>query len=273
MITSIIDRRDATLLLGGAAVFGLIWLATHQISWMVIHPSFLSGYLLALIAFSLGFLVLRKRLPGLPVGKVSTWLKLHVVSGAVLLPAFWLHLGAVWPNGLFEQGLAALFYALIITGIIGRLLQKVIPILLTSYGHEAALERIPRDMIRLRERVEKLLIDCSAETGKRSLATAYEQSLAWYFRQPRFVLASAFGAPRGRHWFTNQAKALQRSLDRKELDYLERMKALAGHKHLLDLHYAQQNLLRYWLFLHIPLAVAFYVAVLWHIALVHVYAQ
>ncbi len=273
MIASAPDRRDMALLLGGITALGLIWLATRQISWMVIHPSFLSGYLLALIAISLSFLALRKRLPGLPIGKASTWLKLHVVSGSVLLPVFWLHLGTFWPTGLFEQGLTTLFYALIITGVVGRLLQKVIPILLTSSGYETILERIPRDIIRLRERVEKLLIDCSAETGKRSLATAYEQSFAWYFRQPRFVLASALGVPRGRHWFTNQAKALERSLDKKELDYLERMKALALRKQLLDLHYAKQSLLRYWLFLHVPLAVAFYVAALWHIALVHVYAQ
>lgn len=273
MITSILDRRDSILLLTGLMVTSLIWLATRHVSWMVIHPSFLTGYLLALIAFSQGLLTLRKRLPGLPIGVASTWLKLHVVSGIVLLPVFWLHLGKVWPNGLFEQGLAFLFYLMALTGIMGRLLQKILPIALASSGREVTLERIPGDIIRLREAIERLLIECSEETGKRSLAVAYEQSLAWYFRRPRFIVSCLFGTARGRHWYNNQANVLERALGTKEKVYLERLSTLARQKHLLDLHYAQQSLLRYWLFLHVPIAVAFYVGVTWHMALVHIYAQ
>ncbi|MGH1482665.1 MAG: hypothetical protein ACRBM6_28795 [Geminicoccales bacterium] len=273
MNVSRLDRRDKVLLISGLLVASLIWVATQQISWMVIHPAFLSGYLLAVIAATQGLFTLRKRLPGLPIGAASTWLKLHVVGGLVLLPVFWLHLGKVWPNGLFEQGLACLFYLMILTGILGRLLQKALPIALATSGGEVNFERIPGDIIRLRHAVEQLLIDCAAETGKRSLALAYEQSLGWYFRRPRFLFSCFFGMARGRHWYNNQARVLERTLGADEQGYLEKMSALASKKHLLDLHYAQQGLLRYWLFLHTPIAVAFYVGVIWHIMLVHLYAQ
>lgn len=273
MIKLGLERRDWILLFGALISFGCIWLAVREINWMVVHPSFLTGYILAILALSLGFLAIRKRLPGLPIGSASTWLKVHVTSGVVLLFVFWLHLGTIWPSGPFEQIFALSFYLLIGSGLVGRLLQKGLPLVLASTGGEVILERIPREVIRIREQIEDLLIECSAETGELSLALAYEESLAWYFRRPRFVLSSIFGLPRGRHWFNNQAAILERSLSSNQQPYLDQVKILASRKYFLDQHYALQNILKYWLFLHIPAAVFFYVFAIWHTVLVHIYAQ
>ena len=84
----------------------------------------------------MALLPLRRRLPGLPIGLMSTWLRVHVVIGVVLLPVFWLHIGRLWPNGLFEQLLAAAFYVVVLSGLSGRLLQKILPTNLTSAGGE-----------------------------------------------------------------------------------------------------------------------------------------
>lgn len=267
------DRRDQVLLISGLAATALIWLSAREIGWRVIHPSFLSGYLLAFIVAAQGFLSLRKRLPGLPIGAASTWLKLHVVGGVVLLPVAWLHVETLWPTGLFEQGLALLFYLLTLSGILGRLLQKALPMSLASSGGEVIFERIPGEIIRLRQAAERQLIEYAEKTGKGSLTAAYEETLAWYFRRPRFMLSYLLGMARGRHWFNNQARVIAGVLGADEKPYLDRLSALALRKHLLDLHYAQQSLLRSWLFLHVPVAVAFYTGVVWHVLLVHIYAQ
>ncbi len=268
-----LERRDWILLGGGLAVTAAIWLALGQTNWMIIHPAVLTGYTLAAIALSLGLYGVRKRLPGLPIGKASTWLKLHVASGLVLLFAFWLHLGTFWPSGLFEQILALSFYIAIVSGLLGRVIQKTLPLAIASIGDQVILERIPRDIIGLRERVETCLIDCATETGELSLTVAYEETLAWYFRQPRFTWSTLVGMSRGRHWFRNQATILERTLSAKQLPYLEQIKALAARKHVLDRHYALQHMLKAWLFLHIPSATVFAIAAIWHIALVHIYAQ
>ena len=239
----------------------------------MMHHAFLSGYTLILLLFGVALLPLRRRLPGLPIGLMSTWLRVHVVIGVILLPVFWLHIGRFWPNGLFEQLLAAAFYLVALSGLSGRLLQKILPTNLTSAGGEVTRERIPREIINLRLEVERIIVDCAEETGKRSLATAYEQTLAWYFRRPRFILPHVIGASTARYWFAHHANRLSRTLDQVERGYLDQIHALAERKHGLDLHYALQNLLRIWLFVHVPSAIALYVFIAWHVALVHVYAQ
>ncbi len=250
-----------------------VFLARQHVDWQIIHHDFLTGYVLALLAFTMLFLSWRRSLPALPLGLMSTWLKLHVGTGLLLMPVFWLHIGKAWPNGVFEQILAGLFYGALLSGIAGRFLQKILPTNLTTAGGEVTRERIPRDIIGIRLEVERLLVDCAEEAGKRSLAMAYEQTLAWYFRKPRFMLAHIIGSTTGRHWFEHRAARLTLSLDHTERSYLDQIRKLAEQKHKLDHHYALQSLLRRWLFLHVPAAIAFYVFAVWHIALVHVYAQ
>ena len=257
----------------GLLTLAAIFLARQHIDWRIIHHDFLTGYILAFLAFTMLFLSWRRSFPALPIGLMSTWLKLHVGTGLLLMPVFWLHIGQAWPNGVFEQILAALFYIALLSGVAGRLLQKILPINLTTTGGEVTRERIPREIIGLRLEVERLLVDCAEETGKRSLAMAYEQTLAWYFRKPRFMLAHAIGAAAGRHWFDHHATRLALSLDPTERGYLDHIRELAKQKHSLDHHYALQSMLRRWLFVHVPAAIAFYLFVIWHMALVHVYAQ
>lgn len=257
----------------GILLLAGIFLAAEQIDWRFIDHAALTGYMLALLALSMMLLSFRKQFPALPAGLMSTWLKVHLVIGVVLLPAFWLHIGKAWPNGLFEQILAGVFYLLVFSGIAGRLMQKILPTNLATAGGEVTRERIPREIIGIRLEVEQLLIACTEDTGKRSLALAYGQTLSWYFRKPRFMLAHVMGSSTARHWFNHHAARLSRTLDSAERGYLDQIEALAERKRVLDLHYALQGLLRRWLFLHLPTAFAFYVFAIWHIALVHVYAR
>lgn len=257
----------------GIVTLAAVLLTARQVDWRIVDHSILTGYMLAVLALSMMLLPLRKRFPALPAGLVSTWLRLHVVIGAVLLPAFWLHIGNIWPNGLFEQILAAAFYIVIASGFAGRLMQKILPTNLATAGGEVTRERIPREIIGIRLEAERLLVDCAEETGKRSLVLAYEQTLSWYFRRPRFMLAHMIGASTARHWFDHHAARLGRTLDSVERGYLDQIRTLAERKRILDLHYALQSLLRRWLFVHIPTAIALYIFAIWHIALVHVYAR
>lgn len=273
MVTPRWRSRDYMIPMIGVLTLAAVFLAAEQIDWRIIDHAVLTGYMLALLALSMMFLSFRKQFPALPAGLMSTWLRLHVVIGAVLLPAFWLHIGNIWPNGLFEQILTGVFYMVVVSGMAGRLMQKILPNNLTTAGGEVTRERIPREIINVRLEVERLLVDCAEEAGKRSLALAYEQTLSWYFRRPRFLLAHVIGASTARHWFDHHAARLSRALDGVERGYFDQIQILAERKRVLDLHYALQGLLRRWLFVHVPTAVAFYVFAIWHIALVHVYAR
>ena len=57
------------------------------------------------------------------------------------------------------------------------------------------------------------------------------------------------------------------------MEHVDEIERLALHKLNVDTHFACQDVMKRWLLVHLPLAVAFLVTVVWHIILVHVYAS
>ena len=91
----------------------------------------------ACMVFS-ALLALRRRLPTLRVGSAQFWLRGHVWLGTVGFLLILLHSGLRW-GGLLENLMWVSFVLVVVTGIIGVILQQIIPRLLTS---EVPLETI-----------------------------------------------------------------------------------------------------------------------------------
>ena len=62
-----------------------------------------------------------------------------------------------------------------------------------------------------------------------------------------------------------------RYLDEAESEYLAKIEDLVAQKDGLDYQYAHQSLLKYWLFVHVPLTYALLVLALLHLILVHAF--
>ncbi len=232
----------------------------------------LSGWsLFGLMIILAGFNV-RKRLSMLPLGGATAWRRLHEAGGIVAVAIFWLHTGALWPQGRYEQMLAALFYLISLSGIIGAVLQRVYPRLLTDAGVEIIYERIPAELANLREQAESIVLACTNETGSDTLARHYLEALDWYFRRPRFFFHHALGGKTARAWQRLQCSTVQRYLNDQERNFLEKLTAVADYKTDVDLHYAAQTIMKGWLLFHVPLATAVMTLALWHVIVVYVYA-
>lgn len=265
--------RDGTILaLAVAAVFVAVAIQARR-GWLsFVDPAILTGYLQLALLLGLAMFAGRKRLSMLPIGRASVWMTVHVVAGLLAAAVFWLHSGTVWPDGLYEQVLTALFYTVIVTGILGYLLQTVLPARLTQSGNEIIYERIPGELARLREAAQDVVLACVEETGSDPLAQHYSESLHWYFQKPRFFLSYAVGSMRAQHWLHHNASAVERYLNEKEKHHHQQLYDLAQEKCSIDLHYAQQSLMKWWLFAHIPPAAALMIFAIWHLILVNVYA-
>lgn len=208
----------------------------------------------------------RKKLAMLPLGRARVWLHAHMAGGLIALALFWLHTGSVWPHGLYLKALAACFYLVSASGVVGHLLQRIYPKQLTDTGFEVIYERIPAETTALRQQAEALVINSD------TLGRHYLETLDWYFRRPRFFVSHLVGGRKARAWHRQQIATVQRYLDDKERTALDQLAKLADRKHDLDTHYALQTILKGWLLFHLPLAVATMVLVVWHVILVHVYA-
>ena len=251
---------------------GLIAVQRQRLFIQFGRPELFTGWIVLTLLLFLGAFNIRKRLSMLPLGRASTWLRLHVAIGILALAVFWLHTGTVWPHGLYEQALALLFYALSLNGILGYFLQRIYPPRLTQTGLEIIYEQIPTELADLRRRAEVLVLACTKDTATDVLAQHYQQTLSWFFRQPRFFLSHVFGGLKGEYWVRYQCSTVERYLNPVERDHLTRLAALAQLKNLIDVHYAAQSVMKWWLLIHVPLAVATLALTAWHVVLVHIYA-
>lgn len=265
--------RDGTILaVAVAAVFVAVAFQARR-GWLSFaDPAILTGYLQLALLMGLALFAARKRLSMIPFVRASIWMTVHVLAGLLVAAVFWLHSGTVWPGGLYEQVLTALFYFVIATGILGYLLQTVLPTRLTQSGNEIIYERIPGELARLRAAAQGIVLACVEETGNDPLAQHYCETLHWYFQKPRFFLSHAVGSMRAQHWLHHNASAVERYLDEKGKHYHQQLYGLAQEKCSIDLHYAQQSLMKWWLFAHVPSAAVLMVFVIWHLILVNVYA-
>lgn len=251
------------------------------ISWLAYRvcgrPAALAGsesltgaVLLGLLAL-LSLFNMKKRLAMLPLGSSAAWLRWHAALGGLAAGIFWLHARSLWPLGLYERVLTALFWAVTASGVLGLLLQRLYPPLLATRGVEVIYERIPEDLWRLRALAEQTVLSCTAETGSDTLARHYADNLAWFFRRPRFCASHAVVGTRGQKWVRHQLATVRRYLTEPEARFQDRLLRLAFHKNDLDFHYAAQGIMKGWLLVHVPLAAALLLMALWHLLVVLVY--
>jgi hypothetical protein len=232
----------------------------------------LSGYILIVLFLMLGLFSSRKKLAMLPAGRAAYWTAAHSVGGLMAIGLYFVHTsGTVWPGGSAERLLAALFYLVSLSGLIGYALQRLLPSRLTQAGVEVIYERVPAELADIRQRVEALVTDATEQHGSDTLARHYVESLSWFFRRPRFFFDHLGGGRRGLAWVARETEAVSRYLDDSEKACLDEIAELAEIKDRVDFHWSLQTVLRYWLFVHIPLAAAAIVLALWHVILVHVY--
>jgi hypothetical protein len=235
------------------------------------NPALVTGWWLFALLVLLGAFNARKKLSMLPLGNASTWLRIHVVSGMLVIALFWLHTRTLWPSGFYERALALSFYLVSVSGIIGLLLQKALPRRLSHTGVEIIYERIPGELANLRAQAEAIVLECTQAAGRDTLGRHYLETLDWFFRRPRFLRSHMLGGKHARAWQRDQCVAVRRYLDEREVTFLDRLAALAEYKVDIDFHYAAQTIMKVWLFVHMPLAVATLLLAGWHILLIHIY--
>jgi hypothetical protein len=251
-------------------ITGTFWLVRRK-SLMLEDPSVISGYVALGVMILLMLFNWRKKLSMLPIISARVWLVFHVLFGLLLLGLFWLHTGSVWPTGLYEQIIVALFYLVSVSGIIGYVLSTSIPSRLRHIGNEVIYERIPTEIYNLRESVKDEISLAVKNSGNETLAREYEESLAWFFARPRFFLSHLASTGKPNAWRLRKEQSLKPFLTSDEEIHFARVIELIGYKNQIDAHYANQSLLKSWLFLHLPLAAILLLFVGWHVLLVHLY--
>ncbi|MEM7254956.1 MAG: hypothetical protein AAF493_26435 [Pseudomonadota bacterium] len=254
------------------AAFTTLAYTTYQLNLDLQDASELTGYAMFAVLVFLTLYNVRKRLPGVTLGRTERWAQWHVSVGAFSVALFWLHTGSVWPDGLYERLLAIAFYGVSAAGFVGYALQRILPRRLALSGNDVIFERIPDEIARLRDEAQNLVLRCTEDLKSETLARHYAETLAWYFRRPRFRLGHLFASETATFWINQNFDSVRRYLSESETRYLDQLRAIAIRKSRIDLQYSLQAVLKLWPLVHVPFSVALALLVLWHLLIVNIYA-
>ncbi len=233
--------------------------------------SFLTGWVLLAV---MGFLVLynlRKKITVLPLGSASTWAQLHIYAGWLVILLFVEHVGWRLPNGGLEITLYVLFTIVVLSGIVGLMLSRILPPRLTRRGEEVIFERIPAFIAELRDEAENLVLESARETNSSTISDFYLRHLSRFFSGPRNRLRHLFASRRSRFQLMNEINNMQRYLNSRESEYADRLRDLVNKKDELDFHYALNLALKAWLLIHVPITYSLLILAMLHLVVVYAF--
>lgn len=230
---------------------------------------FMSGYALITGVLLLFAFHLRKKLPSLPLGKVSLWLKTHVVIGYVVIALFALHVGWQVPRGVVDVSLYALFVIVSASGLYGVFITRVIPRQLSSLSEEFIYEQIPAIRADNAREAREMVLQAAEES--KVLCEIYRERLADFLERPRGMWYYVYPTRIRRHALMAELADARRYLNAEHQRVADRLGALLRRKDELDYHAAMQGRLKLWMFVHIGFSYSLLLMAFFHAWLVHAY--
>jgi len=240
-------------------------LYVHIASLKLQSVTLLTGWILfGIVVFLMMFNGIRK-LPFFSIANARFWSQTHVYIGLLSIVVFVWHTGLRMPHAGLEWALMLLFSFVAISGLLGVFVYHSFPKRLTMRGEEVLFERIPELREKLRLQAEDS-IKSSAQGGiSQAFIDFYFAKLQPYFLGSRNFVAHLLERNSCRYELLLEMKGLARFLNDKELGSMQEMQKWICQKDDLDYHFALQSVLKYWLFIHIPLAYGLIVFILLHL--------
>ncbi|HIO69618.1 MAG TPA: DUF4405 domain-containing protein [Nitrospirales bacterium] len=277
LVTSFASRRWRNLVICGA--LSILIVGIHFAYSVTLYRTvFFSGWLLFFVLLALASYNVRKKLPFLPLGTSSSWLQFHIYMGYLTLVLFAIHIGLHVPNGWIEGTLALLYVVVAGSGITGIGLTRWYSRRLAMRGREVIFERIPAMRKHLREDVEDLLVRSAAEMGSTTIADFSSRRVLTnqvipFLEGPKNFFWHLIGSHRPRDELLTKLQSQDRYFNEREREIAQEIGTLILAKDDLDYHNAHQLVLKYWLFIHIPLSYSLLILSLIHGALASAYRE
>lgn len=222
--------------------------------------------MLAIIALTA--LAFRKRIPAAPLGRVATWVQVHLYLGLGSAVMALLHVGYKWPTGWLEGSLYLAYWGTFLSGVVGLYLTRTIPKQLARTGEQVVYERIPRLRRLIADESQRSVVNAVAESGALTLATFYQAQLFPYLEAPRSWWYGLKPTSKLRRNLLGELTSLNRYFSAAERSAAETLFALVRKKDDLDFHAAKQGVLKGWLFGHLCLTAALVLLSLAHLVTV-----
>jgi hypothetical protein len=124
------------------------------------------GVIGSLFMLFAGLFTMRKKVRTWRIGRAEFWMRGHLWLGTLALPMIWLH-GGFRHGGAVTTALMWITYAIVISGIIGALLQHFLPRgMMHAVQDETVYEQIPQVLTHLTNEADDVAAVCGPENGE-----------------------------------------------------------------------------------------------------------
>ncbi len=220
------------------------------------EPSFLTGSTVLAGIFLLMLLGVRRRLPVLPLGSVSTWTQIHLYTGLFTAGVYLIHVPSVLGDGWFEGGLSVVFLGVTLSGLYGIYASRRMPKLLTAVEGQHRFDRVGWHRSQIAETARCLLEELNEQSAQAVLGRFYQTYLSPFFGSRPTVAYVLVPSGVRRRRLLSGLRELDRYLESEGRRAAGRFAALVRRRDDLDYQYALQLRLRLWLVVHGVLSVA-----------------
>lgn len=252
-----------SLVIASLALGATVWLIDQRLG----HPAFFSGGVLFGCLLLLMLLGLRRRLPMLPLLKMSTWVQVHLYTGLFALVAYWFHVPRLWADGFFEGGLSCLFLAVSGSGVYGLYVSRTAPHRLTAVPGNYRFEQLGWHRKKLADLAEGTLDELKVTPAAAVLSTFYRDTLRPFFAaRPGLAYVALPTGIRRRRLLSGLGK-IDRYLEPETKKTAGQLAAIVRMRDDLDYHFALQLRLRVWVLVHACLSCALLIGATIHVLL------
>ncbi len=256
-------RRKIALFVTATAV-GLIALWAWWVEVAQGDRPRMTGYaLLASVAILL-LIGLRRRLPVLPLGSMSSWTQCHVYVGLFALGVYWLHVPTLLASGTFEFSLSLLFLLVSGSGVYGIYASRSVPKKLSAIERSHPFKQVSQIRKQIARQASELWAELNRPAEMEMLARYYSTNLNPYFSHRPSLSYVMTPTHTRRQRLLDGLSELDRFLETEGRAVANRLATLVRRRADLDYEFAMRLRIRLWLLAHGVLSIALLIGVVIH---------
>jgi hypothetical protein len=250
----------------------LLYLLCMVLDFSLHNRAFITGGMLFGFCIFLMLFNIRKKLSYFPLMTASAWLQFHIYVGLFATLLFLVHIDFSIPTGLHESILAILFVIVAGSGFVGIFLTRYLPPKMTASGESLIYENIPTYRVRIQNEVEALVLKSEKESKSSALGDYYISFAADFFQSlPPFLYAIHTTYQKHEDAVFYLSEMINHMKSDEDKRYVIEMKELIETKQNLDFQESAQQLLKGWLFIHIPFTYSMIIFSVLHAVTVIIY--
>ncbi len=174
------SRRRISIVVTGLAL-AVVWIVAWIQDGRLGRASVFTGGTVLGSILLLGLLGVRRRIPMLPLGSVSTWTQIHIYTGIFAAGAYLIHVPSIIAGGVFECGLSIVFLLVTLSGLYGIYASRTLPRRLTAVEGQHRFDRVAWHRSQIALAAKGLLDELNEQSGARVLGSFYANYLNPFF--------------------------------------------------------------------------------------------